>query len=65
MAKTLQRPPFVLVLVLLLAAAVRVKSEVFSGSSDLSGAFQLERQVVNVLQQLLTHSEMKINSIRQ
>ena len=49
----------------LVSASVGVDGQVLTGSSDLSSAFQLERQVVNVLEHLLIQSEMKLNSIRQ
>lgn len=66
MAPTLKTPWHLpVVLLILLSAAAQVRSEVFTASSDLSGAFRLERQVVSVLEQLLNQSEMKLNSIRQ
>ena len=66
MAPTLKTPWHLPVVLLIpLSAAAQVRSEVFTASSDLSGAFRLERQVVSVLEQLLNQSEMKLNSIRQ
>ena len=39
--------------------------EVFSASADLFSTFRLEQQVVNVLAELLTHTEAKLAYIRR
>lgn len=42
-----------------------VDAQLFTASSDLSAAFQLERQVVNVLGELVAKAQAKIDTIRK
>jgi len=39
--------------------------EVFSASADLFSTFRLEQQVVNVLGELVAHTEAKLGAIRR
>ena len=54
---------------LLLSAALLLfkgcSAEVFSASADLTSTFRLEQQVVNVLGELLSRTESKLEVIRR
>jgi hypothetical protein len=41
------------------------RGEVFSASADLFSTFRLEQQVVNVLGELVAHTEAKLGAIRR
>ena len=53
-----------LVAVLILTAGLAA-AEVFTASTDLASTFQLEFQVVNVLNDLILKTESKLNAIRR
>lgn len=54
-----------LMLIALLLGSGNVTCEVFSASADLTSTFHLEQQVVNVLGELVSQTEAKLEIIRQ